>query len=180
MARLLAQRADAMIGGKDAVLIIDDTALRKQGTRSIGGAHQYCGEVRTLANCQCLVSLTSARGEVPIPLALPLYLPTEWTDDPERCDTAGIPPDAPVHQTKIALALREIDWVRAADVRFGLVTADGEEGAQHEHMPGEIVWLVREQQPDDRRCYYFTNHHARWSLTKLVAAIRSRWACEQA
>jgi SRSO17 transposase len=26
------------------------------------------------------------------PLAFDLYLPTSWTDDPERCSAAGIPP----------------------------------------------------------------------------------------
>lgn len=33
--RLLAQRADALLGGPDAVLIVDDTALRKKGYTSL-------------------------------------------------------------------------------------------------------------------------------------------------
>ena len=44
-----------------------------------------------LANCQVLVSLTIARDEIPVCLALRLFLPTEWTDDPERCRAVGVP-----------------------------------------------------------------------------------------
>lgn len=83
MERLLAQQADAMLGGDEAVLIVDDTAVKKQGKHSAGVAHQYCGEVGKLANCQCFVTLTLAQDEVPIPLALRLYLTEEWTTDQE-------------------------------------------------------------------------------------------------
>lgn len=40
---VLAAKADALVGGPDAVLIIDDVALPKKGDRSVGVAHQYCG-----------------------------------------------------------------------------------------------------------------------------------------
>ncbi|GAA5512513.1 hypothetical protein Dcar01_01227 [Deinococcus carri] len=42
---LLAQRAEQMLGGNDAVLIIDDTCLTKFGTKSVGVARQYSGQV---------------------------------------------------------------------------------------------------------------------------------------
>ncbi len=126
--RLLAQRADAMLGGPEAVLIIDDTALRKWGHHSVGVARQYCGEIGTLTHCQALVSLTLAQGEVPIPLALRLFLPAEWTDDPTRCADAGVPPAARQARTKHDLALAELQRVREAGVRFGLVTADAAYG----------------------------------------------------
>src|SRR5262245_23442707 len=55
--RVLLERADALVGGQDAHLIIDDTALVKKGDHSVGVAHQYCGQLGKQANCQALVSL---------------------------------------------------------------------------------------------------------------------------
>src|SRR5260370_36740155 len=71
--RELAVQADRLVGGADAVLIIDDTTLPKKGTHSVGVAPQYASALGKTANCQTLVSLTLARGEVPVtPGFLPL------------------------------------------------------------------------------------------------------------
>src|SRR6516164_7166623 len=58
-------QADRLVGGSDAVLVIDDTAIPKKGTHSVGVAPQYASALGKTANCQTLVSLTLARGEVP-------------------------------------------------------------------------------------------------------------------
>src|SRR5256714_6684383 len=68
-------QADRLVGGRDAVLVIDDTALPKKGTHSVGVAAQYASALGKTANCQTMVSLTLARGEVPVMLALRLFLP---------------------------------------------------------------------------------------------------------
>src|SRR5467141_3950397 len=68
-------QADRLVGGDDAVLVIDDTAIPKKGTHSVGVAAQYASALGKTANCQTLVSLTLARGEVPVMLALRLFLP---------------------------------------------------------------------------------------------------------
>src|SRR5438094_2366786 len=59
-------QADRLVGGSDAVLVIDDTAIPKKGAHSVGVAAQYASALGKTANCQTLVSLTLARGEVPI------------------------------------------------------------------------------------------------------------------
>ena len=75
--RVLSERADRLVGGPGAALVIDDTALPKKGALSVGVARQYCGQLGKQANCQALVSLTLARGEVPVPVGLRLFLPDE-------------------------------------------------------------------------------------------------------
>src|SRR6185369_8259608 len=57
---------DRLVGGPDAVLVVDDTALVKQGRHSVGVKRQYRGQLGKKANCQSLVSLTLARAEVPL------------------------------------------------------------------------------------------------------------------
>jgi SRSO17 transposase len=49
----LARQADALVGGPDAVLVIDDTSLPKKGQHSVGVAPQYA----------------SARQDVQLPIA---------------------------------------------------------------------------------------------------------------
>src|SRR3954453_15411011 len=127
--RLLVEQADALVGGPDALLVVDDTALPKKGERSVGVARQYCGCLGKRAGCQVLVSLTLARGGVPLPLGLRLFLPDEWTADPARCARAGVPEEHRRALTKPDLALAEIDRVTAAGVRFGRVLADAGYGA---------------------------------------------------
>ena len=50
--------ADSMVGGANAWLIVDDTALPKKGEHSVGVAPQYASSLGKTANCQSLVSLT--------------------------------------------------------------------------------------------------------------------------
>src|SRR5271167_4790053 len=84
-------QADKLVGGSGAVLVIDDTAIPKKGTHSVGVAAQYASALGKTANCQTLVSLTVARGEVPVMLALRLFLPESWTSDRRRLERAGVP-----------------------------------------------------------------------------------------
>jgi SRSO17 transposase len=127
--RVLVERAQAMVGGRAAVLIIDDTALLKQGTHSVGVARQYAGAAGKTTNCQTLVSLTLAKGEIPVCVALRLFLPAAWTDDSKRCQAAGVPEDRLAYHTKGEIALAELDRVTAAGGRFGCVLADARYGA---------------------------------------------------
>lgn len=121
-------RCNEMLGGADAHLIVDDTALPKKGKHSVGVAHQYCGALGKQANCQCLVSLTLARDEVPVPVALRLYVPESWAADQERRTKVGIPDDVSF-RTKWRIALDEIDRLLEHKVVFGDVLADAGYGS---------------------------------------------------
>ena len=46
----LAREAERLVGGPQAALVIDDTALPKKGALSVGVARQYCGQLGKTAN----------------------------------------------------------------------------------------------------------------------------------
>jgi SRSO17 transposase len=121
--------ADKLVGGDEAWLIIDDTALPKKGRHSVGVAPQYASSLGKTANCQSLVSVTLASREVPVMVALRLFLPETWTDDPERMARARVPKDRQTALTKPEIAIGEIDRVIASGARFGCVLADAGYGS---------------------------------------------------
>src|SRR5450756_2382453 len=144
-AELLIQ-ADRLVGGSDAVLVIDDTAMPKKGKHSVGVAPQYASALGKTANCQTLVSLTLARGEVPVMVALRLFLPESWTSDRVRLKRAGVPAEHETARTKPEIALAEIDRMIAAGVRFGCVLADAGYGPSAPFRQGltarSLAWAV--------------------------------------
>ena len=131
----LAKAADRLVGGPEAVLVIDDTALVKQGRHSVGVKRQYRGQLGKKANCQSLVSLTLARAEVPLGVGLRLFLPEDWGADAARRAAAGVP-EAVGYRPKWRIALDEIDRVLASGARFGAVLADAEYGKAAEFRAG--------------------------------------------
>ena len=138
-------QADKLVGGRDAVLVIDDTAVLKKGTHSVGVAPQYCSALGKIANCQTLVSLTLAHGEVPVMAAMRLFLPESWTDDRARLKRAGVPVEYRAARTKPEVAA-EIDRVIAAGVRFGCIVADAGYGLSARFRQGltarKLSWAV--------------------------------------
>lgn len=118
--------------------IIDDTGFPKKGRHSVGVARQYCGQSGKQDNCRVAVSLSIATAQGSLPVAYRLYLPREWTDDPARCEKAGVP-EAMGFETKPALAMRQIESALAAGYPRGVVLADaayGDETAWRERLAG--------------------------------------------
>ena len=144
--RELAIQADKLVGGADAFLVIDDTALPKKGTHSVGVAPQYASALGKTANCQTLVSLTLARGEVPTMVGLRLFLPQTWIDDPVRLDRAAVPQDHRSARSKSEIALAELDRLIGAGVRFGAVLADAGYGMRADFRQAlsarHLAWAV--------------------------------------
>lgn len=274
---VLLDKADELVGGEHAHLIVDDTAVPKKGERSVGVAHQYCGQLGKQANCQCLVSLTLAQDEMPVPIALRLFLPESWASDADRRHRASVP-ERVTYRPKWQIALDEIRRAKEHGVQFGDVLADAGYGAcaafRHEltnmgltwavgispeqrvyplsvrlrfprqqtgrprkygvpsaprqtvreaidalgprafrritwrrgtkgplaaefaairvrvadgdhaghniHLPGEEAWLVCERRSNGEVKYHLSNHSATTALRVIAAAIKARWACEQA
>lgn len=139
--------------------IVDDTGFPKKGKHSVGVARQYCGQTGKQDNCRVAVSLSIATAQGSLPVGYRLYLPREWTDDPARCEKAGVPEEV-VFETKPALAMRQIEAALAAGYPRGVVLADsayGDETAWREQLaghgltyavgvrPGTTVWWGRYQ-----------------------------------
>jgi SRSO17 transposase len=107
----------------DAVLVIDETGFLKQGKASCGVARQYTGSAGKITNCQIGVfaAYVSCHGHAFIDRAL--YLPKEWTDDPDRLEAAYVPADIGF-ATKPRLATGMIARAIAASVPFRWVAGD--------------------------------------------------------
>ena len=106
-----------------AVGVIDETGFLKKGTHSAGVARQYSGTAGRIENCQIGVFLAYASCHGHTLLDRELYLPSDWTDDRERCRRAGIP-DEQTFATKPALARRMLERTESAGVSLAWVTGD--------------------------------------------------------
>lgn len=124
------------LADEEAVLVIDETGFLKQGKASCGVARQYTGSAGKITNCQIGVfaSYVSRHGHAFIDRAL--YLPREWTDDPERLKAAHVP-DKVSFATKPQMARRMIARAVAAKMPFCFVAADSVYGT------GEIETMLR-------------------------------------
>jgi SRSO17 transposase len=97
----------------DAVFVVDETGFAKQGMKSVGVARQYSGTLGKVGNCQIGVFLGYASSRGHALMDARLYLPEEWTDDPDRCRAAGVP-DEVEFATKPAQALVMVRQARSA------------------------------------------------------------------
>jgi SRSO17 transposase len=124
------------LADETAVLVIDETGFLKQGKESCGVARQYTGSAGKITNCQIGVfaSYVSRHGQAFIDRAL--YLPKEWTDDPNRLKAARVPNDVGF-ATKPQIARRMIARALAAKVPFAFVAADSVYGT------GDIETMLR-------------------------------------
>jgi len=106
-----------------SVLVVDETGFLKKGTKSVGVQRQYSGTAGRIENCQVGVFLAYASPQGRTFIDRELYLPKEWTEDPSRCEEAGIP-EKTAFATKPQLALKMVQRTRAAGVIPPWVTGD--------------------------------------------------------
>ena len=66
------------LGEDDGVVILDGSGFPKEGSNSVGVAHQYCGHLGKIANCQEGVFLAYASRRGYAFLDERLYMPDEW------------------------------------------------------------------------------------------------------
>ena len=130
------------------VFVLDDTGFAKQGKKSVGVARQYSGTLGKIGNCQVGVFLAYASEQGNALVDKALYLPRQWTDDPERCRAAGVPEERITYQSKAELGLQLLHQVRQAGHLTGnWVTADEDYGkvpSLRDALDAEGWWYVLE------------------------------------
>ncbi|MFE7113585.1 IS701 family transposase [Streptomyces sp. NPDC057575] len=90
-----------------AVLVVDETGDVKKGSHTVGVQRQYTGTAGRIENSQVAVYLVYAGRRGHAAVDRELYVPRAWTDQPDRCRAAGLPPDTSF-ETKPELAARMI------------------------------------------------------------------------
>jgi SRSO17 transposase len=118
------------LGEDDAVILVDESGMPKQGRHSVGVAPQYCGALGKVANCQVGVFVGYASRKGYTLLDGQLFVPEDWFADQHAAlrQAVGLPPDL-TFQTKPQLAVQLVRaivaektvparWV-AADALYG-------------------------------------------------------------
>ena len=111
-----------------AVWVLDGSDFPKQGRKSAGVAHQYCGRLGKVSppmadQAGMFLACVSPLGRALVDKRL--YLPESWTSDPERCVAAGVPEERRSYRSKTELALEMLERaVELGHLRAGWVAAD--------------------------------------------------------
>ena len=112
-------------GGDEIGLVLDETYFKKTGIKSVGVARQWNGRLGKRENSQVAVFAALAAGERACLVDTELYLPAEWTEDPDRMEKAGVPQERFEFATKLELAKRIVSRQRGLGIPFDFVCADG-------------------------------------------------------
>jgi len=127
----VAVEADRHLGGSaDSCLLIDESSFQKKGEHSVGVGRQWSGRLGKVDNCQVAVFASLAQGPYSTLFDTRLYLPQEWTEDPQRCLAAGVPESEIVFKSKTDLAFEMVVQARQNGVRFNWVGVDGGYGKE--------------------------------------------------
>jgi SRSO17 transposase len=119
----------------DGVLVFDDTGFPKQGKASVGVERQYSGTLGKVGNCQIAVTCCYTDRQATWPVAVRLYLPKPWAQDPARRQQARGPVEVSC-QTTPEIARPRLDQARAWGGPHRCVIADADDGDHPNFLAG--------------------------------------------
>jgi len=195
----VARDANQFLGDEQrAGLLIDESGFAKQGPMSVGVSRQWLGRLGKVDNGQVAVFGVLSRDRFAIPVDVKLCLPKKWTEDPKRCEKAGIPEAERVFRTKEQLALEIVSHARQNGLRYGWVGADAGYGKgpgfclELDRMGERFVVDLHSDFPiylEDPRPYLpektsrkgpkFTRYRTDASSIEVKAAVEGLKLCEQ-
>ncbi len=118
-------------GCEAGIGVLDASGHVKQGDKTPGVQHQWCGEVGKQANCvvgqHLLYTDNDPRNPFTCMLASDLYLPKGWAEDRERCRAAKIPDDLD-YRAKWRIGVDQVESAISNGVRFAWMTFDEDYG----------------------------------------------------
>ncbi|MBK6931079.1 MAG: transposase [Saprospirales bacterium] len=120
-------------------MILDESGWEKSGKKSVGVARQYIGNVGKVSNGQVGVFTALCKADKVGLVGGRLYLPKEWTNDPQRCNEAKIPGHEQHYRTKPELAIELIKDLVGNEVTIGL------EDAQYGNSPHYGLFAATKQ-----------------------------------
>ncbi len=87
----------AHLGDPEAIVVLDETAELKKGTRTVGVARQHAGITGQVENCQTVVFLAYVTARAHALFDFRLYLPKAWCADREPPGAGPRPGGRAVH-----------------------------------------------------------------------------------
>jgi SRSO17 transposase len=121
--QLMRQEVRTEIGLEDGMLIIDESAIPKKGTETVGVARQWCGRLGKVDSCVVGVhaAYVGKDGQAAL-VDSQLFLPDAWAEDYDRREKVHVPVEVEA-ATKVQIAM---DIVKRMDkeLPFSQVTAD--------------------------------------------------------
>jgi SRSO17 transposase len=134
MDRVALKTSELMEGPAGTGLWVDESGFAKKGNFSVGVARQWNGRLGKEENSQVGVFAALGKADRVGIIDARLYLPQVWTDDPARCEAAGVPRLNRTHRTKIDLAEQMIRHAREIGVQFAWVGYDAGYGHSLEFL----------------------------------------------
>ena len=126
-------------GHEEIGLFIDESSFVKNGKMSVATAKQWLRHLGKVENGQVAIFGLLSNDRYALPVDCRLFLPEEWSRDPNRCEKAGVPKDKRQFDTKTELAIKIVLHARESGLNFGWIGADAVCG----NGPGFCISLAK-------------------------------------